>query len=203
MKIWSSIWGNIFVRNVLLAFTIILLLIIITLGWLNVYTKHGKAVVIPDVKGLQVQEASVFFEKNALRYEIVDSAYIKNAKPGSIVEMIPQAGTKVKENRIIYLTINAFSTQTLVAPEVKDLSQRQALAMLKAIGFENIDIELVPGAYQDLVVGLQCRNREVSTGERLPIDSWLTLVVSSGSNAEEYFPDSLDIKEGIPDESWF
>jgi beta-lactam-binding protein with PASTA domain len=200
MNIWNRIWGNIYVKNGLLAVLVIVITVTIVLQCLNVYTRHGKAVVVPDVRGLQEREAALFFKKNGLKYEVVDSVYIKNTRPGSVVEVIPEAGTKVKENRIVYVTINAFSTQTLRTPEVKDLSQRQALAVLHSVGFEQIAIEFVPGLYKDLVVGLQCHGREVAVGEKLPEDTPLTLIVSSG--IAETPEDSTAVEE-LPEESWF
>ncbi|GHV23221.1 PASTA domain-containing protein [Bacteroidia bacterium] len=179
---------------------ILFVLVIITLWGISIYTQHGRAVVVPDVKGLQVEEAAPFLEKSTLRYEVIDSSFIRNAAPGSIVEMKPQAGTKVKENRIIYLTINAFSTQTFTIPEVKDLSQRQAVAMLSAIGFERLSVEPVDGVYRDLVVGLMANGKEVNAGDKLPANSRLVLLVSSGNAPVN--PDSV-VVETTSEESWF
>jgi beta-lactam-binding protein with PASTA domain len=199
-KFWNFIWSNPYIRNILTAASILFILVIITLWGLSRYTRHGRAVVVPDVKGLQVEEAAPFFEKNTLSYEVVDSSFIRNATPGSIIEMTPQAGTKVKENRIIYLTINAFSTQMFTIPEVKDLSQRQAVAMLSAIGFERLSVEMVDGIYRDLVVGLRSNGKEINAGDKLPINSRLVLLVSSGNAPTN--PDSVVI-ETTSEESWF
>lgn len=199
-KFWNFIWSNPYIRNVLIAGGILFVLVIITLWGISIYTQHGRAVTVPDVKGLQVEEAALFFGKNTLRYEVIDSSFIRNAVPGSIVEMKPQAGTKVKENRIIYLTINAFSTQTFTIPEVKDLSQRQAVAMLSAIGFERLSVEPVNGVYRDLVVGLMANGKEVNAGDKLPANSRLVLLVSSGDAPVN--PDSV-VVETTSEESWF
>ncbi|GHU91287.1 PASTA domain-containing protein [Bacteroidia bacterium] len=197
---WNFIRRNPYIRNILIAMGILFVLVIITLWGISIYTQHGRAVVVPDVKGLQVEEAAPFLEKSTLRYEVIDSSFIRNAAPGSIVEMKPQAGTKVKENRIIYLTINAFSTQTFTIPEVKDLSQRQAVAMLSAIGFERLSVEPVDGVYRDLVVGLMANGKEVNAGDKLPANSRLVLLVSSGNAPVN--PDSV-VVETTSEESWF
>ncbi len=201
-KFWNLIWKNVLVRTILLAVLVLILLVWLVLCWLNVYTQHGKAVTVPDVKGLKVEEAAKFLDKNTLRYEVIDSAFIKNAAPGSIVEMSPKAGTRVKESRIVYLTVNAFSTQMFTIPEVRDLSQRQATSMLSAIGFENVNVQSVPGQYRDLVVGLKYSGREVKTGEKLPANSRLTLEVSSGQVPALEEADTAVI-EGTSEESWF
>lgn len=180
----KTVFNNIFVKNILLATFISVILVCTTLWWLARYTRHNEFVIVPDINGLQLEEAVPFLEKAGLRYE-VDSIHVKNAKPGSIVELRPDKGAKVKSNRIIFITLNAFSTETLVIPEVNDLSQRQALALLRSFGFENVQIKIVPSAYEDLVVGLEYNNREIRVGEKLPRSARLILKVSSGAREEE------------------
>ncbi len=205
MKIFKKIFQNIFVINFGLAILILAILTGGVLWWLNIYTHHGEAVVVPDVKGLQEKDAAPFFQRVELRYEIVDSMYVKNAKPGSIIEVTPPAGSKVKADRIIFIKINSFLVETFILPELKDLSQRQALAMLKVAGFENVRVKQVPSPYKDLVLGIEYNGREINAGERLPAASSLVLKVSSGEFNEDD-SDSLNNPENnelIEDNSWF
>ncbi|MDR1119659.1 MAG: PASTA domain-containing protein [Dysgonamonadaceae bacterium] len=190
----KTVINNIFVKNILLATFISVVLVCATLWWLARYTRHNEFVIVPDINGLQLEEAVPFLEKAGLRYE-VDSIHVKNAKPGSIVESRPARGAKVKFNRIIFITLNAFSTETLIVPEVNDLSQRQALALLRSFGFESVQIKTVPSAYEDLVVGLEYNNREIRAGEKLPRSARLTLKVSSGASEEEDKADEAEMLE--------
>ena len=198
----KKIFTNIYVRNILLAFIVIVILIFLTLWWLNGYTRHGESVEIPNVKGFTIERAEPFFQTNNLNYQIVDSVFNRDATPGTIVETIPPIGTKVKEGRTIYVTLNSFSSQLLVVPEVADYSQRQAIAILKSIGFENVQIKLVPGTYRDLVLGLEKQGVLLKAGERVPITAPLTLLVSSGEEEIIFSEDSLIIEDS-PEESWF
>jgi len=183
MKIWDFLKKNIYAKNLSLAILIVIILFLGLKWWLNIYTHHGQAVVVPDVRGLSVQEATAFFDNSHLKYEVVDSVYNKDAKPGIIVEAIPTEGTKVKKNRTIYLTINAISSRTSIIPDVKDQSYRQAVAKLNAIGFKDIRVKYEPGAYKDLVSGLEYGGKSVKVGERLPLDSKLVLLVSDGTQS--------------------
>ena len=204
MKI-PNFFMNVYVKNVLLALAIVLLLIFIVLSWLNAYTKHGKEVVVPEeVKGMQVAEAAIFFKKATLNYIVIDSVFFKNKPVGSIIETIPPVGTRVKEGRTIYLTVNSGTAHMLIVPAVKDMSQRQAIASLNALGFESVNIKLVSYAYRDLVLGLESRGSSLSPGDRIPADTPLTLLVSSGEG--EVLPDSTEtmIPEATPEEEqWF
>lgn len=205
MKFWNVFIKNPFIRTFLIAVIIIVILSGAVLWWLDIYTRHGQAVIVPDVKGLKVEDAVTFLESKKLRYSIVDSVYNKHIPSGGIVETIPVAGSKVKENRIIFITVNASGVPFLLVPDVKEQSQRQALAMLKAVGFSNIKVEYKPAAYKELVLGLEYRGQQLSGGEKIPADANLVLEVSSGTIEHDYnFEDSTGFEEDInAEDSWF
>lgn len=199
-----SLLKNIFVRNLLGLIVVSVLLGIAALTGLNRYTQHGKVVEVPDVKGLTVEKAEPFFAGKNLNYLVIDSAFINNAIPGTIAETTPQVGSKVKKGRTVYLKINAYMPQLITLPDVRDASQRQALAMLHSLGFETIDIKIVPGAYRDLVLGLESHGAPLQAGQRVPANTSLSLQVSSGSDDIMDLPlDSVDSLQVSSDESWF
>lgn len=198
----QKIFNNIYVWNILAAIVVLVILVFITLGWLDKYTRHGESVEIPDIKGLTIENADPFFRAKNLQYQIIDSVFNRNAAPGTVVETVPPIGTRVKEGRTIYVTLNSFSSQSLIVPEVSDYSQRQAIAVLKSVGFENVEIKIVPGAYRDLVVGLERQGVPLDAGERVPITASLTLLVSSGQEEIEIPQDSIVMDAGS-EESWF
>lgn len=200
MKI-SGLFNNILIKNLFFAIVLLLIIVFGVLAWLNSYTRHGKQVEIPDVRGLQMAEAAAFFEQRSLRYEVIDSIFVKNKKPGSILETAPPVGTHVKEGRTIYITLNAHTARMLLVPVVKDMSQRQALAMLNSLGFDNVEVKLVSGPYKDLVLGLEARGKEVEPGARMEADVPLYLLVSLGDR--EVVAEEDTLQEFTPDESWF
>lgn len=161
-----------------------------TLKWLDKYTLHNQAVIVPDVKGLKMDEAVTFISNNKLRYDVIDSVFSNSVPPGAIVEIKPTAGSKVKEGRILYLTVNAVTSQMGEIPEVEDLSSRQAYALLAGRGFESVEIEYVNGVYKDLAIGVELRGRLLNRGEKVPLKSRLILKVSSGET-DPYMLDSL------------
>lgn len=198
---------NPLVVNVLLMFAVLILVIFGTLKWLDNYTRHNEVVIVPDVKGLTMEDAVSFFENNGLRYNIIDSVFSKDVAPGTIVELKPNAGSKVKEGRIVFITLNALSSQMEAVPDVEDMSFRQAYALLRARGFESIEIEYVPGDFKDLVIAIELRGRVLKSGEKVPLTSHLILKVSNGE--DEVLPeDSLGLDAPVvplnsEEESWF
>lgn len=176
----KKITANIYVRNVLLMLILAVILIAITLFCLNKYTRHNESIEVPDLKGLQVQDAASIIASSSLRYEVVDSVYNQDGVPGAIVEQIPLGKSHVKEGRTIYLTVQAKSEQLVSMPDLEDASLRQAEALLKALGFSRINIEKVPSQYQDLVFGVAYRGVTVKAGQKIPKNSVLTLRVGDG-----------------------
>ena len=130
-----KILKNPFVVSFLLAILIGWGLIYGTLLWLDSYTRHNQAVVVPDVKRMTVDEAEPSLAERGLRYNIIDSVFSKDVPPGAIVEVVPAPGSKVKQGRILFVTINANTSLMAVLPEVADLSFRQAYALLRSLGF--------------------------------------------------------------------
>ena len=102
---------------------------------------------------------------------------------------------RIKENRIVFVTINAQTSQMGKIPEIQDLSFRQAYALLRSIGFSSVEIEYVAGEYKDLAVAVELNQRPLSKGEYVPLKAPLTLKISSGDPNMQ--PDSLSL-DSIP-----
>ena len=68
---------------------------------LDIYTHHDDYIAVPNVVGVEFDEAQISLENANLRYKIIDSVYNETAKPYSIVEQNPSAGDNAKENRTI------------------------------------------------------------------------------------------------------
>ena len=180
----------------------LLLMIIVTCGifygalsWLDTYTRHNQAVVVPDVKGMKLEDAIPFLDNNHLRYNVIDSVFSKDVAPGAIVEVVPSVGSKVKEGRILFVTINALTSQMAMVPDIEDQSFRQAYALLRARGFNSVEIEYIAGEYKDLAVAVEHNGRTLTKGELIPLTAPLVLKVSSCD--PNFSPDSLAL-DSIP-----
>jgi beta-lactam-binding protein with PASTA domain len=194
---------NPFVSTLLLAIVISGVLVYGTLKWLDSYTLHNKAIVVPDVKGLPLEEAAVFLSDKGLRFNVIDSVFSKNVRPGTIVEVSPSVGSKVKQGRIVFITVNALTSQMAAVPNVRDLSFRQAYSLLKANGFESIEIEYVTGTYKDLAVDVELHGRTLEEGERVQLSAPLVLKVSNGIRELFQDADSTEIDIQSDAETWF
>ena len=194
---------------------IIVVLIIITLGtlvWLDSYTRHGEAHIVPNVKNKNIVEAEMILNESKMKCVVVDSNYVKGVPEGMVLEQIPVAGAKVKEGRTIYLTITTTSVPLVQLPDIIDNSSiRQAEAKLKSMGFKLTEPELVPGE-QDWIYGIKYRGRDLKSGDKVPNEAMLTLCVGDTHLRDSLAMDSTYIdmnsipqsdEEAKVDDSWF
>ena len=142
-----------------------------------------------------------------MRYEVIDSVFARDKAPGVIIEQIPAAESKVKEGRIVFLVVNATSTQMVGMPDVIDNSQRQAEASLQSLGFKIAQISIVPSEWKGLVLEVRSGGRIVKSGQKLPYGSSLVLYVGGDVDVDSLMVDpNLPTKPAeVPknEESWF
>ena len=191
----------------LIAMPIVVIAIIFgVLHWLDVYTHHGKSIMVPNVNGLPYEEARNELSKKNLNVEIVDSNYVKGMLPGAILEQKPIAGSKVKIGRTVYLTINTGEVPKITLPDIIDNSSfRQAEARLRAMGFKLTEPEYIEGE-KDWIYGVKYNGKELTSGEKIPREAVLTLCVGDDElKGDSIRNDSLRINSEKPivDESWF
>ena len=196
--------------NIIAMVVVAVLIVFGALKGLDIYTRHGQAVVVPDVKGMSVSEAEKMFRDQGLTYVVSDSNYVKNKPSGIILDLNPSVGQKEKEGRTIYLTINTLSTPLCVVPDVADNSSvRQAQAKLMAAGFKLTENRMVSGE-KDWVYGVIYQGHQLQIGDKAPIGATLTLMVGDG--VQSAGADSVDMVEdaaisaddsGTEDDSWF
>lgn len=157
-----------------------LIIIIVFYVWLPLSTNHGETITVPDIQGMTVNELEDFLGKRDLRFEATaDSSYSPNHPPLAVLRQVPAPNTKVKENRKIYVTLNAESPPKVRMPKVEDLSIKSALMTLKSYDLIFGEIKFVP---DDFFVVLEARmnGRVVLEGERIEKGSVIDLVAGNG-----------------------
>lgn len=176
--------GNSILKNLTMIFITGVLLVILTLVFLHLYTRHGQNIVVPKLEGLQINEANTILNAKGLNVEIIDSIYNRDAVPGAILDQTPKANNKVKKGRSIYVTVYSKNPQQVIVPGLIDYSTRQAMALLNSLGFTQISIEEVPSEYSGLVLAVEYHGRPLAPDEKVPAGSQLNLVVSSSQLAD-------------------
>ena len=106
-KFWKESFAGFVLKRILLAITIFVALAWITLLIVDQYTRHGEFEVVPDLRGMYVEEAQLLLSNQDLHPQVIDSVYVRNKKLGTIIEQTPVPNSTVKKNRPIYIIINS------------------------------------------------------------------------------------------------
>lgn len=171
-----------FKMNALAAVGITIFLILFVIVFLRIYTDHGDSVEIPDLKGKTAQEAFNVLEGKDLRFEIRDSVYSSETAPGTVLDQYPKPGMRVKENRIIFITLCALNQEMIPMPQLTDISYRQATNLIENSGLVAGNIQYRQSEFPNLVLEQRVNGRIVAKGEMVPKGSTVDLVLGSESD---------------------
>lgn len=172
--------------------------ILITFRWIDKYTEHGIAIAVPDITGMQKEEAITKLAQHDLIGIPDDYIYIKGVPVDEVTSQRPVANAKVKRGRKIYLTISSGNQPMIAVPDIADNSSlRQAESRLRAAGFKLAPHDTIDGEL-DWVYGVRYNGRELQGEERVPEGAELTLIIGGGNKA-----DADTLKVPTVEEGWF
>jgi len=149
-------------------------------------TNHGEFVVVPDLKGIKLEELPDFLEKHKLRFSVNDSAYTDTLPPLTVLRQFPGVGSNVKENRIVYISLNRVSPPTLPMPDLTDGSLANAKAVLKSNELKLGHLYYEPSPFKNLVREFRFHGKPIAAGTRIPKGSMIDLVVGDGFGPADF-----------------
>ena len=184
------IWLN------LLAMAIVLVLLVVGAKFgIDIYTHHGEAILIPDIRHKSYADAKQILANEGLLIEVTDTGYVRTLPADCILEQSPQPGDKVKSGHVIYVIVNSGNTPTITLPDIIDNSSvREAIAKLTAMGFKVGPPQYIVGE-REWVYGATVNGRHVSAGERIPVGAVVVLQEGNGSRSAD--DSSIDYVEPI------
>lgn len=145
------------------------------------YTNHGQSVTVPELEGMHYNELESFLQARDLRYEItLDSGFVAEASSLSVLKQNPKPGTKVKQNRKIYVTLNAENAPLIKMPGLVNTLLKNAQEILSNYGLVRGDIVYVPDIGINVVLEQKYRGRDIKEGFEIPKGSQIDLVVGDG-----------------------
>lgn len=190
LKKYTSTLGGLLISILVACGTLMLIMILYFYVYLPQVTNHDETITVPNAVGKSFHELEDFLGKRDLRYEVSDSTYSGNYPPLTVLKQYPAAGAKVKENRVIYVSLNRVTPPTVGMPDLKDISLINADAILKSNELKRGRIELVRGPFQ-IVTGMKYKGHPIEKGDRVPKGSVIDLVVMDGGNRSFETPDLI------------
>jgi beta-lactam-binding protein with PASTA domain len=170
--------------NTLLAIGTVITIVLIIAFSLGFYTHHGTGVPVPTLKGMQLDKATRLLDDQGFGYHI-DSVYVGDVAPGTVIEQDPDPGTNVKENRIIYLTVVTQLAPTVNMPDIEQNTYAEAAAILSNYGLKIGDTIYKADIARDRILEVKFGGQPIKPGTKIPKGSRLDLILGDGAGPSE------------------
>jgi len=181
MTLTEYLKSRTFLIQLAIAVAIIFVLGFLFMHWLTFTTDHGHEITVPDLRKLSEQQVEEKLDAINLEYVLLDSVdYRKDFPKHTVVEQDPIAGSKVKEDRKIYIKINSSGFTTVRIPNLIEKTYRQAVPTLKALGLEEGKISYKPYLGRDMVLEMRFNGKKLNPGDKVFKSSKIDLVLGDG-----------------------
>ena len=181
MKIWDQFKSKSITKQIFLMASVVFIVFFIVYNSLMIYTKHDRYIEVPNLSGLNLDEAIDILKKNRLKYEVLDSSkFFVDIPNYSIISQIPLKKELVKKNRKIYLNVNPRNFQKVSLPNVIQITKRNAESILTALGFQVLEYNYVDDIGKDMVLDVMYQGEKILPGQKIPMNSGLSLILGNG-----------------------
>lgn len=180
-QVISFVKSKVFLVQLLLTIVTLFLVFFCTYKWLSSTTNHGQTVTVPDLRGMKFKDIESFLSQKSLEVKISDSSvFVLDKPPGVVIEQDPSPNEKVKEGRTIYVTITRTVPPQVKLPNLVDVSQRQAEAILGSYGLKVGQLIYKPDLAKDAVLAMMQHGNTLKPGDQLPKGSVVDLILGDG-----------------------
>ena len=187
----------VFLKNLLLMLGLVGICLFFTFNWMKSYTKHGKSYNVDKFIGMQMPDALDAAKKHEFNLVILDSTYIFNKNPGLILEQNPAPGSKVKENRTIYVSVTKAIPDEVELPDLVGnydatnyTRKLQRKGLKSQIAEEVFDEMLAPNTILYVKYkGKKYTDDDITKGIKIPEGETIDLIVTKRSSDVVDIPD--------------
>lgn len=179
------------VKNLFVNLLIIMVLGLgLTLIFFYVYlpaeTNHGETITVPSVVEADYADLENLLADKDLRYEVNDSIFDSRYPPLTVLRQFPKAGTKVKEGRKVFVTLNKHEVPTIPFPPFKDKSLTHVKAVMSNLDFKLGKIRVRTGPHFNLVLEIQYEGEPIEEGQLIPKGSKLDIIITDGYGRQKF-----------------
>lgn len=176
----SFLFSGIFRQTIFQMILISTFIVLITFAMFSLYTGHGESITVPDLRKQPLDKVAEYVASKGLRYAILDSTFVKEFPPNTVIEQNPKPNEKVKANRRIYLTINSIHAPMVKLPDLMYATMRDAETQLASIGLEMGNISYIPDPATNAVLDVKYNGASIKGGTEVPKGSAIDLVLGNG-----------------------
>lgn len=167
--------------------------------WLNMYTNHGQAIVMPDFIDQEIDDARNEAEDLSFQIIVNDSIHIVGRPGGLIIDQNPKADSKVKENRKIYVTTTKYAADIVKLEDLSTLYGERYQSKSNELTYSDINTKVIgekydpaePGTILEVYLGNTQIDGRSGRKANIEIEKGDTLgfVISKNAGAQINVPD--------------
>lgn len=178
----SILRNKFFWLQILLAIVLVILMLFGISLYLNKYTRHDKEFATPYLINSEYDDLVGSATVKDIHIVIEDSVYMRNTKPGVVLQQDPEAGTLIKPGRKVYVVLSSDHPGMTKMPDLRDVTLRQAMNTLDVVGLTLGAVKYVPSFDKDAVQSQYYKGREIAPGTELKKGSSIDLDVGAGDD---------------------
>lgn len=195
MKAFNFLTKRAFYINLLIIIALVVIIIEVAFVSLKGYTRHGEEIVVPDFVGLNCDSVLEQYS-DLFHFVMLDSVYSKSFPEGSFYQQDPLPNSNVKKGRNLYYVKVSEAPEKVVMPNLRNLSLRQALVLLKANGLKVSDLEYVDHFAKNAIVNQYFNGNVIEPGSEIIKGSAVKLQVGYGRDDKRtHLPNLLTVKK--------
>jgi beta-lactam-binding protein with PASTA domain len=183
MNVLNFLKSKTFLIQLAIAFVIVIVLGFVLVKFLDVKTRHGEEITVPDLSKMQIVIADEKLKELGLELLLLDTVdFRKDMPPFSIVEQDPKAKTTVKDGRKIYVKVNSGGFTDVLIPPFKDKTYRQMSANFKSLGLKEGRKTYRHYIAKDVVLGISINGKSLNAGDKIKKNSTVDFVLGDGED---------------------
>ncbi len=170
-------------RQLAAMLVVCILLIFIINFFLKLYSRHGNEYEVPQIIGLTLADLATVPQSDYFEYVVIDSVFIPGKKGGEILTQDPPPNSKVKKGRKFYITVSSFNPENVSVPNLIDLTVRQAISQLDAVGLQGGKLTFIEDMARNAVLKQTFKGDVILPNEMVMRGSMIDLVVGKGESS--------------------
>jgi beta-lactam-binding protein with PASTA domain len=187
-NLFSYLKSKVFFKHLIISLISLFCVLWLLFKYLDIYTNHGETAEVPDFTGKTIAELDQFITDKNVRYQIIDSIYDPNEKPGVVLRQEPDAKSMVKHNRLIYLYVTSTQPPQIEMPKLVDKSERQAVFMIESYGLKLGKVTEIKGDCNGCVLKQLHEGKVIAPGTLIKKSSKIDIEI--GKKENEYILNS-------------
>ena len=170
--------------NILIGCGIFFILVFLLFQSLSMITRHDDVLPVPAVTGKSFDEAKKLLEGQGFDVQVQDTVFSDTAPLSSVMNQFPEPESIVKENRTVFLTINAATMPDIPMPNLEGSTFKSAEITLQQLKLKIEDTIYRKDIARDMVLEQQFKGERIKAGTKIPVGSSISLVLGSGLGTE-------------------